>query len=49
VALLQGGHLLSADWHAAVRPFVISLIAVPAAVAAALPLVFKSQQRAPAA
>ena len=49
VALLQSGHLLSADWHSAVKPFVFSLIAVPAAVAAALPLVFKWQQRAPAA
>ena len=49
VALLQTGHFLFPDWHAALKPFVISLLAIPVALAAALPLVFKWLQRAPAA
>jgi hypothetical protein len=46
VALLQAGHLLSPDWRAAWNQFVLSMLAILVALIAALPLVFRAQQRA---
>ena len=46
VALLQAGHFYSPDWRAALHQLVLSGFAILVGLIAAMPLVFKTRQRA---